>query len=62
MDTKKIIIDYEEYLNLQQKIERVSILENLLLQYYTSNKIDKKQIEQYLQINLGWKKENQKEN
>ena len=62
MDTKKIIIDYEEYLNLQQKIERVSILENLLLQYYTSNKIDKKQIEQYLQINLGWKKDNQKEN
>lgn len=62
MDTKKIIIDYEEYLNLQQKIERVSILETLLLQYYTSNKIDKKQIEQYLQINLGWKKENQKEN
>ena len=61
MDTKKIIIDYEEYLNLQQKIERVSILENLLLQYYTSNTIDKKQIEQYLQINLGWKKENQKE-
>lgn len=62
MDTKKIIIDYEEYLNLQQKIERVSILENLLLQYYTSNKIDKKQIEQYLQINLGWNKEKQKEN